>query len=162
MKHALAYSLKVWSTTSIVSPILISLLRLSRLHHFLSKEHSDIHFADEQYHKLLLLSLNSVWFSLVILIPLCVALYYVSIWLNKRNVPKQRHKPYLSIAGVLAILFPFALITCYYILELPANYLRVVDLYEIMAMCVVYAVVGFVSIWIYKLKPVNTLTENPR
>ena len=148
----LKWSLKVWLTTSIVSAILFSLLRFLRLHHFLSAGNYSQNLADEQYQKLLAQSINMVCFSLVILIPFCITLYYLTIRLGQRDVSNKRFKLFLSIAGALLIVFPFALIICYYTVQLPGGDLKTADLIESIVYCVGYVIVGLVSVWCYKLK----------
>ncbi|WP_179416187.1 hypothetical protein HDF19_06045 [Mucilaginibacter sp. E4BP6] len=75
-QHIFNYSLKVWLTTSLVAPILITLLRFIRINKLLMSSQSD------QYHKFFLRQSGMVIGSLIVLIPLFAVVYYAIIFLS--------------------------------------------------------------------------------
>ncbi|MDB5145112.1 MAG: hypothetical protein JWQ66_3825 [Mucilaginibacter sp.] len=148
--HAFRYSLKVWLTTSLVVPLLITLLRFIRLHKYLVSVHCEYHCADAQYHKFIVRQSGMAIFSLITLIPLGVALYFTIIFLDKRQVPLYIYKRYLSVIGILFAVLPEVLLLCY---SIAINIRSFYDLRTFSIDSIFYAIAVVASIWFYKLRP---------
>ena len=157
MKQALIYSLKVWLTTSIVSPILLTTLHLVFLQRNLALVHINQYDTPRAYHLLISKLPLMVAGNVVLLIPLCVALCYTTVLLEGRQLPVAKYKLYLSIVAVFfAPLVPLLLLG-YVILVEMASLNTPGYSYDVTFNPVSTILVALASIWFYKLKPVKTV-----
>jgi hypothetical protein len=147
------YSIKVWLTTSIVAPLLISLLRFISLHNYLLSINCHDQCAIPLYRRFLLKQSGFLVGSLIVLIPLGIVIYYTIIFLKKRQVPFLIYKRYLIVLGVIVTLFPGLLLICYSTIS---NIESFYNLRMFETDSIFYGIVALASIWLYKLK-LNTI-----
>jgi ABC-type tungstate transport system substrate-binding protein len=117
MKQALIYSLKVWLTTAIVKPVLITAVHYYLL---LSNHYNPLHMP-RLFHLLTTKLYMMVIGQVVLLVPLGVVLYYSSGYLYNREVNYRYIKLYLSAVGLLMALLPDTLIMGYSIIGAKAG-----------------------------------------
>jgi hypothetical protein len=160
MKQALIYSLKAWLTTSIIAPLLITLLLFIIAHKYLVLGHIDQAMVHRQYIRLITRMLYMIAGSLIMWVPLGIALYYTITYLDRKQVLPRLYKWYLSIPGLFAAVLPYVLILCYTIAVVKGSYSAIV--LDIAIRSFIYAIVAMASIWLYKLQPVvNELLNEP-
>ena len=132
MKQTLAYSLKVWLTSAIVTPLFLTLWNTSTI----------------PGHPALVDVLESTLFimvyGLVLSMPCLILLWVCTTQLTKRRISELVTKLILSIIGIPVIFGLIRIVAPYSMLLLPTIYLT----------CVV------ACLWLYKLKPVTTEPTN--
>jgi hypothetical protein len=152
MKQALIYSLKVWFTTSILSPLQITLLRC----YFLSSNHLNPFHDPKVYDRELLHLTKMLEGTWIALLPLGLGVYYAVILLSKRSIPIAYIKGYLCIIGVVLAVLPNALLLIYVLGSNEASLSRTVTVDSLNNYMICYILAVLASIWFYKLKPVSS------
>ncbi len=160
MRQALIYSLKVWLATSIVSPTILTILHLVFLRRNLNLVHINQYDAPQAYHRVISKFPLMVVGNVVLLIPLCVALYFALVVLQRRGLPSTRYKWYLSIVGICFAPLPEVFLIGYEILTMTSQYLRESLVWNLGLSCVVVVLSVLASVWFYKLKPTNVIPPN--
>ncbi|MDF2431264.1 MAG: hypothetical protein JWP44_895 [Mucilaginibacter sp.] len=147
------YSIKVWLTTSIVAPLLISFLRFISLRNYLLSINCHDQCAIPLYHGFLKKQFGFLIGSIIVLIPLGIVVYYTIIFLKKRQVSFLIYKRYLSILGVSVSLFPGLLLLSYSTIS---NIESFYNLKMFEADGIFYGLAALASILLYRLK-LNTI-----
>ena len=149
MKQPLAYSLKIWLTTSILSPILITFLHF----YFLVLNQLNPFHNPKVFHRELLHLITMIEGNWIFMIPLGLGLYYSVMLLNKRSIRLVVIKGYLSIIGVVLAVLPDAVFLFYMIWSNPDSPFITITIIGFTHAMVCYALSVLAGIWFYKLKP---------
>ena len=149
MKPAIIYSLKVWLTTSILTPILITLMHC----YFLASNHLNPFHNPKVFHRELLHLITMIEGTCIFMVPLGLGLYYSVILLNKRSIRSVAIKGYLSIIGVTLAVLPDAVFLFYMIWSNPDSPFITITIIGFTHAMVCYALSVLAGIWFYKLKP---------
>jgi hypothetical protein len=142
------YSIKVWLTTSIVAPLLISLLRYISLRNYLLSINCHNQCAIPMYHGFLKKQFGFLIGSVIVLIPLGIVVYYTIIFLKKRQVPFLIYKGCLSILAISVSLFPGLLLLSYSAILNVASFYTL-KMFE--ADGIFFGIAALASILLYKL-----------
>jgi len=151
MKQALIYSLKAWLTTSLLAPLLITVIRFILLRNYLTSSDIGNYQIDRQYHRFMLQQLHMVLGGFIFLIPFGFALCYCIFFLNKRQVPCHQYKRYLSITAIVFSLLPDLLSACFFSVS--------VRFLIVEGSC--YLIPALISVWFYNPKPINHKPIDP-
>ncbi|TWJ03499.1 hypothetical protein JN11_01045 [Mucilaginibacter frigoritolerans] len=153
MKQELTYTLKVWLTSSVLTPILTTALHF----YFLSLNNLHPFYDARIYDKELLRLLKSIALIWVGFLPLAVGLYYSIVLLSKKPIGLFCIKAYLSVIGVILATFFEAILLFDMLMSNTNGLIRTVAINAIIQsiICHTLPVVG--SIWFYKLMPTNSI-----
>ncbi len=150
MKQVVIYSLKVWLTTSVLSPVLITAVHF----YFLSLNNYDPFRNAVIYKKELLRLLKSIAGSWIVFLPMALGLYYAVLLLSKRSIKLLYIKACLSVIGViLAVLLEVILLLFYLLSANPDSAAKTITLIITVHLMVCNALSVVVCIWFYKLTP---------
>jgi hypothetical protein len=145
MKRTLIYSLKVWLTTSLVSPLVISLVQFCYISILLPKTDKDL--ANKLLHELPRLVLG----CMIYMVPLGLGMVFFTIRLLSKQPDRVALKRKLSIVTSLLALLP-CLATLTYALSL--HLIRFYDYYYTEALVLdglTCAGIAVACIWFYSL-----------
>ncbi len=156
MRQAFIYTLKVWLTTVVVAPILITILSCYAL-----TKHNLNPFQDSRVlHIVLLRHAQITCGTLVFLMPLAIVLNYTVVYLSKQEITFPRNIWYIiGIAFGMALL-PDLLIGYYSMLSIQ-GWNKSLWLYDSITKGLITAIVVTACTWIYKSTLVRRLVENP-